>query len=99
MMVLGVDCGGTNIKIALVKESGEMEQSALEPINFKRPVDQVVSDIASRIKSFKRRHSASQAQKVGWVSLGTLIQRKALCAFLPISGGKMFRSRDCWIAI
>ena len=55
-LTLGVDCGGTNLKIALVNENGQMLQSALEPINFKRPAGQVVADIASRIKNFTGLH-------------------------------------------
>lgn len=88
MMLLGVDCGGTNLKIALVKESGEMVQSALEPINFKRPAGRVVSDIASRIKSFKDRHGAIGARNVGMGIAGDVDSAKGIVRFSPNLGWK-----------
>jgi glucokinase len=88
MTVLGVDCGGTNLKIAWVKESGEIIRSALEPINFKRSVGQVVADIASRIKIFLSRHGASGLRNLGMGIAGEIDSAQGIVRFSPNLGWK-----------
>ena len=47
MLYLGVDLGGTNIKVALVDENGEILQEASTPTNLPRPAEAVCDDIAA----------------------------------------------------
>ena len=46
MVTLGVDLGGTNIKVALVDETGAILQEASRPTNLPRPAEAVCDDIA-----------------------------------------------------
>ena len=47
MVTLGVDLGGTNIKVALVDEKGNILQQASCPTNLPRPAEAVCDDIAA----------------------------------------------------
>ena len=47
MYTLGVDLGGTNIKVALVDEKGCILQEASRPTNLPRPAEAVCDDIAA----------------------------------------------------
>ena len=46
MVTLGVDLGGTNIKVALVDETGAILQEGSRPTNLPRPAEAVCDDIA-----------------------------------------------------
>ena len=47
MLYLGVDLGGTNIKVALVDENGEILQEASTPTKLPRPAEAVCDDVAA----------------------------------------------------
>lgn len=47
MYYLGVDLGGTNIKAALVTESGEIVKEASIPTNLPRTGEEVCDDIVA----------------------------------------------------
>ena len=47
MYYLGVDLGGTNIKAALVTESGEIVKEASIPTNLPRTGEEICDDIAA----------------------------------------------------
>ena len=88
MTVLGVDCGGTNIKMALVKNNGDIAESALEPVNFRRPAARAIADIAGRILKFKSRMGLSRIPKIGMGIAGEVDSARGLVRFSPNLGWK-----------
>ncbi len=85
---LGIDCGGTNIKIALVKKDGKIIDSALEPMNFKQSPEKAVSDMAALIKKFMDRHAKADIESVGMGIAGEVDQAKGVVRFSPNLGWK-----------
>ena len=93
-LALGIDCGGTNIKIALVKASGEIVHSALEPIDFKGTPEKVVRGMAQRIKRFLKQNKTSRIESVGMGIAGEVDQKKGIVRFSPNLGWKNVPLKD-----
>lgn len=64
MLYLGVDLGGTNIKVALVDENGEILQEASAPTNLPRPAEAVCDDIAALCRQL------AEGQEVAGIGVG-----------------------------
>ena len=65
MLYLGVDLGGTNIKVALVDAQGNILQEASRPTNLPRPAESVCDDIAELC-----RRLAAGRSDVGGIGVG-----------------------------
>lgn len=96
---LGLDCGGTNIKMALVDASGKMLYSDLETIHYKQAPESVIKSIAKSLKSFAKKHRVKEKelQGVGVGIAGDVEQTTGTIRFSPNLGwknvafGKMFK--------
>lgn len=85
-LTLGVDCGGTNIKIALVKSSGEIVKSRLAPIGYRgRPAD-VIREIGVQINAFLREAEVDRIAGVGFGIAGEVDQKRGVVRFSPNLG-------------
>ncbi|MEK6646343.1 MAG: ROK family protein [Candidatus Firestonebacteria bacterium] len=62
---LGLDCGGTNIKIALVDSEGEILKSAIEPISYKQSPQKVLKNITSCVQHFMDKNCTSKIKGLG----------------------------------
>ena len=82
-LALGVDCGGTNIKIALVKRSGEIDHIAMEPMDFSESPERVIADMAIKIKKFIKRSKPGRLQSIGMGIAGDVDQKKGIVRFSP----------------
>ena len=82
-LALGIDCGGTNIKIALVEKSGQILHSTLEPIDFNKTHEQAIADIAQRVKKFLKNHKAARIKSLGMGIAGEVDSRKGIVRFSP----------------
>jgi len=80
---LGIDCGGTNLKIALVNRKGRILTWALEPINFKQPPVKVIRNIASHIKTFLKRNAVSKIHGIGMGIAGDVDHLNGVVRFSP----------------
>ncbi|MCB9358236.1 MAG: ROK family protein, partial [Calditrichaeota bacterium] len=58
-LALGIDIGGTNLKIGLVTESGELIDKETTPTPRPRELGAVVQTLASAVKSLCDKHGAS----------------------------------------
>ena len=82
-LALGIDCGGTNIKMALVKKSGEIVRSALAPMDFTEPPEKVIADMAGKIKKFIVQSKTSRPESLGMGIAGDVDQKKGIVRFSP----------------
>ena len=64
MLYLGVDLGGTNIKVALVDGQGQILQEASRPTNLPRPAEAVCDDIAALCREL------AEDREVGGIGVG-----------------------------
>lgn len=80
---LGVDCGGTNLKLAVVKESGEIVRSRLEPIDFREPSAKVIDKIAKSIKNFLNQAKIKKVSSIGMGVAGDVDQANGIIRFSP----------------
>lgn len=64
MKTIGVDLGGTNMKAALVDETGQVLQEISAPTNLPRPAEAVCDDIAALCLAL------SQDQQVAGIGVG-----------------------------
>lgn len=83
---LGVDCGGTNIKMALVKENGEIVKSKLEAIQYKESPEKVIGKIAKSLKCFLRDCKIKEIRNIGVGIAGDVDQEKGIVRFSPNLG-------------
>lgn len=80
---LGIDCGGTNIKLALVDASGKIYQIQWDPINFKEPVEKVIDGIVKRIKNFLRGSKVKELSGIGMGIAGDIDQSNGVVRYSP----------------
>ncbi len=84
--ILGADCGGTNIKMAIVDDSGRLLHSDLQPIDYKKQPIQVVRDMAQRLKNFLARCNINRVKGLGVGIAGDVDPHKGLVRFSPNLG-------------
>lgn len=82
-LALGVDCGGTNLKLALVKESGTLVRMKSVSIDFKDPAEKVLLDIAKRIKKFSKECRVKNIKGIGMGIAGDLDHENGIVRFSP----------------
>ena len=80
---LGIDCGGTNIKIALVKRTGAIIHSALEPMDFSQAPEKAIADMARKLMKFIKRFKAGNLQSIGMGIAGDVDQKRGVVRFSP----------------
>lgn len=82
-LTLGVDCGGTNLKLASVNELGELIHSKSYPITFNEPPEKVIKKIAQRIKNFLKEFKIQNVKSVGMGIAGEVDQKNGMVRFSP----------------
>lgn len=85
-LTLGIDCGGTNLKMAIVEQSGRIVQSKSESIEFKDDPQAVKKVIISKIKKFVRQSKAGKFHAIGMGIAGDVDQKQGLVRFSPNMG-------------
>ncbi len=83
---LGIDCGGTNIKIALVRTDGKILDSVLEPIDFDCAPQVSVHSMAEKIQRFIHKNKAAGIASVGMGIAGEVDQSRGIVRFSPNLG-------------
>jgi glucokinase len=68
-LAIGIDLGGTNVRIALMNVAGEMTGMHQQPTRSDRPVTEIVESIAEGIEDLLSEHSIARNTIVG-VGLG-----------------------------
>lgn len=86
LLNLGVDCGGTNIKMALVDADGNMVRSKLEAIRYDRPAEITIKDMARRLKKFLKSGKTGTIKSAGIGIAGDIDQSKGMVRFSPNLG-------------
>ena len=82
-VTLGIDCGGTNLKLALVNRSGDILNSKLAPIDFKASPDKVLTKMGQTIRKFLQECRASKVQGIGMGIAGDVDQGQGIVRFSP----------------
>lgn len=85
---LGIDCGGTNLKIALVDVSGKIHRLQQDSINFKDAPEKVIEGIARRIKKFVQGAAAKEISGIGMGIAGDIDQPNGAVRYSPNLGWK-----------
>ena len=62
---LGVDCGGTNLKLAVVDGSGKILRSRNAPIRYEDPPEKVIAGMGRRINAFIASAGRAGIRRVG----------------------------------
>ncbi len=88
---MGIDCGGTNLKVALVKPGGEIFKWTLAPINFKQKEERALRDIAKAVLTFLKKNEVTQVERVGMGIAGDVDQVEGVVRFSPNLGWKNVR--------
>ena len=82
---LGVDIGGTNVKIGIINRDGEILEHKQIPTNVHRPPEKVIADIAHTVTELcqviEARGKAVQSLGVGVP--GSIDWEKGICHLLP----------------
>ena len=81
LIALGIDCGGTNIKLATVDLEGKVLRSRMEKMNYNLPSEAVVKKMAQSIKKFLNR--APKISGIGIGIAGDVDPDKGLVRFSP----------------
>ncbi len=89
-LILGADCGGTNLKMALVDGKGRMIASDLQPMNYKQSPAGAMNDMAAKLKGFIAQHKvrAVSIKGLGIGIAGDVDPVKGLVRFSPNLGWK-----------
>ena len=82
-LTLGIDCGGTNLKLALVNRAGGILNSKLVPIDFKESPERVLIRMAQTIKQFLKDCQASKVKSIGMGIAGEVDQGQGVVRFSP----------------
>lgn len=84
-VALGVDCGGTNLKLGFISELGELIRSKNDPITFNEPPEKVIKKIAQRMKNFIKESKIKNTEFVGvGVGIaGEVDQKSGVVRFSP----------------
>ena len=85
-LALGVDCGGTNIKLALVEPAGKVYRTKLAAVSYRKTPRQVISDFAAHIRGFLRESGVGGLHRVGFGIAGDIDQDRGLVRFSPNLG-------------
>jgi len=93
-VALGVDCGGTNLKLALVRRTGEIVHSKLEPINYHEDPEKTISKMAKRLKAFLKQCRATTVECIGMGIAGDIDQANGVVRFSPNLGWKNVPLRE-----
>lgn len=80
---LGIDCGGTNIKMAFVDKAGGIAHSRLEPVDFKDSPESVIRSIGRKIKSFADASGIRTFKSVGMGIAGDCDQKNGVVRYSP----------------
>lgn len=64
-VAIGIDFGGTNVKVALVSDGGQITAKASGPTDAKAPPESVIAEMADLAKSLVKSAGASADQIVG----------------------------------
>lgn len=93
-IALGVDCGGTNLKLALVRKTGEILRSRQDPIDYQETPEKTVSKMARRFKAFLKQCRAAHVESIGMGVAGDIDQAKGVVRFSPNLGWKNVPLRE-----
>lgn len=81
--VIGVDLGGTNIRVALLDADGNLSYTRRMPTKSELGPDAVISRIAELVNDVARQGGASMDTPVGVASPGPLNPRKGIVHYTP----------------
>ena len=87
-LMLGIDCGGTNIKCALVDSTAKIVHSKLEAVDYREEPGKVIKKIAKKIELFIARAGATQVKTIGIGIAGDVDSEKGVVRFSPNLGWK-----------
>ncbi len=95
---LGIDIGGTNVKIGVITQDGEILKQTKIPTNVHRPPEDVITDIANTAADI-RKIVKSQGREVGSLGVGipgAIDYIQGVCRLLPNfpNGWKDVRIKD-----
>lgn len=82
-IAIGIDCGGTNLKLAAVKANGEMLHFKIEPIKFDEAPEKVIAKIVKSIKKFISEYRIKDIVGVGMGIAGDLDPKEGFVRFSP----------------
>jgi len=82
-LVLGADCGGTNLKLALIEPSGAILYSKRVPVNFTEAPQKVICGIGKEFKKFLKESRVSEILGIGMGIAGDVDQQKGIVRFSP----------------
>jgi len=82
-LTLGIDLGGTNLKLALVQSSGIIFKSKLVPVSYKDSPKNVLSKVAWETKAFLNENHLTQVTCVGMGIAGDVDSQKGIVRFSP----------------
>jgi glucokinase len=85
-LALGVDCGGTNMKLALVRDSGQLVSSRLVPVDYRRRPAEVVREFGKQINAFLQEEDVRSVRSVGFGIAGEVDQKNGVVRFSPNLG-------------
>lgn len=85
-VVLGADCGGTNIKMAILDAKGKLIAKDLQPINYSEPAPAVVKNMADRLLRFLKANGVSRPKGLGIGIAGDVDPDKGAVRFSPNLG-------------
>jgi len=71
-LILGIDLGGTNIKVGLVTRDGALVDHAIGTTPLCRDLDDVVSAISNTVRQLMSRHTTTRPEGVGIAAPGVV---------------------------
>lgn len=86
--ILGADCGGTNIKMALVDAKGSMIASDLQPMDYKQSPAGAMDAMARKLKNFMDARGIRSVRGLGIGIAGDVDPVKGFVRFSPNLGWK-----------
>ena len=108
MYTIGIDLGGTNIAVGICNEDLEIIDKASVPTLSKRPIEQIVADMAALCKKLAERNSISmdKIDRIGIAVPGTINSARGIVEYsnniaeptvlrLLAQVVALARSRDC----
>ncbi|MBI2119628.1 MAG: ROK family protein [Elusimicrobia bacterium] len=85
-VLVGMDCGGTNVKFAIVTPEGQLLDSKLTAVDYKEPAEKVIKKISLVFKNFIKQSAFKKIKGIGIGIAGDVDQKKGLVRFSPNLG-------------
>lgn len=82
-LIVGIDCGGTNMKMAVIASTGEILSAKIAPIRYDQSPEKVIQKMAQNLKDFLKGSKFKKVRGVGIGIAGDTDQTQGIIRFSP----------------